>query len=151
MVYSIAKLDRTFAALADPTRRALLARLARGETSVSDLASPFAMSLPAVSKHLQVLRHAGLATIRRDGRVRRCRLRPGPLRDAADWVERYRKFWEGHLNQLARYLGDTHVDEESTTPWPLPPLRSLRTGSRFAGSSAHHPNASSGRGRRRKN
>ena len=92
MVKSAATLDATFAALADPTRRAILARLALGETSVGELATPFAMSLPAVSKHLGVLEGAGLLTRERDGRVRRCRLEPGPLHSAADWIAQYRRF-----------------------------------------------------------
>src|SRR5262249_30287474 len=104
MVKSELALDATFAALADPTRRAILARLARGQTSVSELAAPFAMSLPAVSKHLSVLEGAGLLTRERDGRVRRCRLEPRPLQSAADWIASYRRFWEQQFDALARYL-----------------------------------------------
>lgn len=97
-------MDRTFAALADPTRRAVIARLAKGDASVGELAEPFDMSLPAVSKHLRVLERAGLLEQRRDGRVRRCKLMPQPLRQASQWVDRYRAFWEGQLNALADYL-----------------------------------------------
>jgi DNA-binding transcriptional ArsR family regulator len=103
--HSGAALDSTFAALSDATRRAILARLARrGETSVSDLAAPYQMSLPAVSKHLRVLEHAGLVSRQKDGRVHRCRLRSGPMKDAAAWIEHYRQFWEAQLDSLARYL-----------------------------------------------
>jgi DNA-binding transcriptional ArsR family regulator len=97
-------LSATFAALADPTRRAILARLAEGEASVGEIAEPFAMSLPAVSKHLGVLEGAGLIARRRDGRVRRCGVRAEPLRDAADWIGTYRRFWEGRFDALADYL-----------------------------------------------
>jgi DNA-binding transcriptional ArsR family regulator len=97
-------LSSTFAALADPTRRAILARLASGETSVSDLAEPFDMSLPAVSKHLKVLEGAGLITRGRDAQWRPCRLEAGRLREVADWVEHYRRFWEESLDKLDSYL-----------------------------------------------
>jgi DNA-binding transcriptional ArsR family regulator len=106
--YSGALLDSTFAALSDATRRGILARLARqGETSVSDLAAPYKMSLPAVSKHLRVLEHAGLVSRQKDGRVHRCRLRAEPMKDAAAWIEHYRLFWEAQLDSLARYLEDS--------------------------------------------
>ena len=108
------QLDRTFAALADPTRRAIMARLTLGEASVSELAEPFAMSLPAVSKHLKVLEGAGLLARERAGRSHRCRVIAAPLRDAAEWIEQYRGFWEGQLDQLARYLEDT--DEQREAP-----------------------------------
>lgn len=101
-----ARLDRTFAALADPTRRRLLARLARGEECVTSLAKPYQMSLPAVSKHLRVLERAGLLRRRRYGRVHRLQLEAGPLKDAANWIEKYRLFWEGSLDRLAAYLED---------------------------------------------
>jgi DNA-binding transcriptional ArsR family regulator len=149
MVYSRSTLDRTFAALADPTRRAILARLSSGETAVSDLARPFSMSLPAVSKHLRVLERAGLATIRRDGRVRRCRLLADPLEDAASWVEQYRRFWEGQLDQLARYL-DHSTAQKGSTPWHAAPTPRPRDGSNSAGSSTRRPRGSSKRGPRRK-
>jgi DNA-binding transcriptional ArsR family regulator len=97
-------LDRVFAALSDTTRRAILARLAGGEATVGELAEPFAMSRPAVSKHLDVLERAGLVHRVPDGRVNRCQLDGEPLRDAAAWMEHYRRYWEGQLDALARYL-----------------------------------------------
>jgi DNA-binding transcriptional ArsR family regulator len=97
-------LDLTFGALADPIRRGILARLAEGQATVGELARPFAVSRPAISKHLRVLERAGLVRTARDGRVSRCGLAAAPLRDAAEWVERYRKFWEDHLDSLSRYL-----------------------------------------------
>ena len=99
-------LSATFAALADPTRRAILTTLADGEASVTELAEPFAMTLPAVSKHLKVLERAGL--IQRSSRAqwRPCRLSPEPLKDVSDWVERYREFWEPRLDRLDEYLSD---------------------------------------------
>src|SRR5437016_1937348 len=102
--YSSRTLNRTFAALADPTRRLLLAHLARGERCVTHLARPHAMSLPAVSKHLRVLEKAGLLRRQRYGRVHEMQLDAKPLREAARWVEEYRKFWEGSLDRLAMYL-----------------------------------------------
>ena len=95
-----ADLDATFSALADPTRRAILARLAEGEVSVMDLAAPFAMSQPAVSKHLKVLEAAGLVTRSRDAQRRPCRISGRPLEAAKDWLERYRKVWEGNYMRL---------------------------------------------------
>src|SRR5512138_1814288 len=97
-------LDLTFAALADPTRRAILARLASGEASVQELAAPFDMSLPAVSKHLKVLERAGLVARGRDAQRRPCRLVAAPLRDVAGWAERYRRFWEESFDRLDDYL-----------------------------------------------
>jgi DNA-binding transcriptional ArsR family regulator len=96
-------LSATLAALADPTRRAILARLALGETSVTELAEPFAMSLPAVSKHLKVLEHAGLITRGRAAQWRPCRLKATPLQEVADWVERYRNLWEPRLGGAEAY------------------------------------------------
>ena len=98
------KLSATFAALADPTRRALLARLARGEAPVGELSKPFDMSLPAVSRHLKVLERAGLIERRADAQWRRCRLRGKPLREASEWLERYREFWEQSLDRLVDLL-----------------------------------------------
>jgi DNA-binding transcriptional ArsR family regulator len=107
-------LDRTFAALADPTRRAILTRLATGQASVTELAQPFEMSLPAVSKHLKVLERAGLISRGREAQWRPCRLEPAPLKDVADWVEEYRGLWEARLGRLDDYLreiqGKEHVD-----------------------------------------
>ena len=97
-------LNMTFAALADPTRRAILARLALGETSVNELARPFEMSLPAVSRHLKVLEHAGLIARSRDAQWRPCRLKPEQLKSAADWLEGYRRFWEESFDRLDAYL-----------------------------------------------
>jgi DNA-binding transcriptional ArsR family regulator len=98
------RLSGTFAALADPTRRAILARLARGEASVGDLAAPFDISLPAVSRHLKVLEHAGLIEREADAQWRMCRLKGRPLREAHGWLERYRRFWEESLDRLVEYL-----------------------------------------------
>jgi DNA-binding transcriptional ArsR family regulator len=98
------RLSNTFAALADPTRRAILARLALGETSVSELAEPFAMSLPAVSKHLKVLERAGLIARGRSAQWRPCRIEGEALREVHDWLERYRQFWDGSLDRLELYL-----------------------------------------------
>ena len=106
--YCSKTLDRTFAALADPTRRRILAHLARGDRCVTDLARPHDMSLPAVSKHLRVLEKAGLLRRRRYGRVHAIQLNAEPLKKAARWVEDYRKFWEGSLDRLAAYLEKTN-------------------------------------------
>lgn len=100
-------LSTTFAALADPTRRAILARLAKGEASVSELADPFDISLPAVSRHLRVLEGARLIERRIDAQWRLCRLRPEPLKQAVDWIEHYRQFWEARFDNLAAYLEET--------------------------------------------
>jgi len=102
--YSSRTLNRTFAALADPTRRRILAHLARGDNCVTHLARPHAMSLPAVSKHLRVLEKAGLIRRGRCGRVHQVTLEAAPMKQAAQWVEEYRKFWEGSLDRLADYL-----------------------------------------------
>ncbi len=107
------QLSATFAALADPTRRAILARLAEGESSVSALAAPFAMSLPAVTKHLKVLERAGLITRARQAQWRPCRLDAQPLRDASDWMGQYRQFWEQHFDRLEDYLATIHIKEPS--------------------------------------
>ena len=107
-------LSATFAALADPTRRAILARLASGETTVSELAEPFAMSLPAVSKHLKVLERAGLISRGRDAQRRPSRIEARPLAEATEWLEGYRRFWEGSFQRLDTLLGEMQRDE--TTP-----------------------------------
>ena len=109
MVTNSDQLDLTFAALADPTRRAILARLSEGESTVGDLARPFEISRPAISKHLRVLERAGLVRRARDGRLSRCGLDATPMRDAAEWVEEYRQFWESQLDALARFF---EQDEE---------------------------------------
>jgi DNA-binding transcriptional ArsR family regulator len=98
------RLSETFGALADPTRRAILARLASGEASVTQLAEPFDMSMPAISKHLKVLERAGLIARGREAQWRPCRLRAGPLQDVAGWVEHYRRFWEQSFDRLDDYL-----------------------------------------------
>lgn len=98
------QLSATFAALADPTRRAILARLASGECAVTELAKPFDMSLPAVSRHLRVLEQAGLITRGRDAQRRPCRIDATPLKDVSEWAERYRAIWEGRLDRLDTYL-----------------------------------------------
>ena len=106
------RLDATFAALADPTRRAILARLALGETSVTELAEPFDMSMPAVSKHLRVLERAGLIARGRAAQWRPCRIEAAPLKDVAEWAERYRHIWEARLDRLDDYLKDLKEKEK---------------------------------------
>jgi len=106
------QLSATFAALADPTRRAILARLAAGESSVTELAAPFDMSLPAVTKHLKVLERSGLITRSRQAQWRPCRLEAKPLRDVATWVEQYRRFWEKRLDRLEEYLRSIQSQEK---------------------------------------
>jgi DNA-binding transcriptional ArsR family regulator len=105
------RLSSTFAALADPTRRAILARLASGEASVKELAEPFQMTLPAVSKHLKVLERAGLIVRGRDAQWRPSRLEAGPLREVAEWVEHYRRFWEESFDRLDEYLQQLQKEE----------------------------------------
>jgi DNA-binding transcriptional ArsR family regulator len=104
-------LSTTYAALADPTRRAILARLAAGEATVGELAEPFAMSLPAVSKHLKVLERAGLIARRRQAQWRPCQLKAGPLKDAAQWLDHYRRFWDESLDRLDDYLAELQSGE----------------------------------------
>ena len=106
------RLDATFAALADPTRRAILARLASGEASVTELAAPFAMSQPAISKHLKVLERAGLISRGRDAQRRPCRLEAKPLAEATDWLEGYRQFWEGNFQRLDALLDELKTQEK---------------------------------------
>src|ERR671917_230162 len=105
------RLSATFAALADPTRRAILARLARGEATVNELAAPFALSLPGVSKHLKVLQRAGLITQGRRAQWRPCRLEAAPLKDVSDWVEQYHELWEGRFDRLDEYLRELQSEE----------------------------------------
>jgi len=112
MVTNNERLDVTFAALADPTRRAILARLAEGESTVGNLARPFEISRPAISKHLRVLERAGLVRRARDGRLSRCGLDATPMRDAAEWVGEYRKFWESQLDALAHFLEQKEEEEK---------------------------------------
>jgi DNA-binding transcriptional ArsR family regulator len=105
-------LNATFAALADPTRRAILARLAAGETTVTELAAPFEISLPAISKHLKVLERAGLIARGRDAQSRPCRLEARALKEAADWLEHYRRFWEESFDRLEEYLRELQMKEK---------------------------------------
>jgi DNA-binding transcriptional ArsR family regulator len=107
------QLSSTFAALADPTRRAILARLASGECSVTELAAPFDMSMPAVSKHLRVLERAGLIARGREAQWRPCRLEAGPLKHVADWTERYRHLWEARFDRLETYLQGMKAKEKT--------------------------------------
>lgn len=110
---SALRLDAAFAALADPTRRAILARLAEGEASVTELAAPFEMSQPAISKHLKVLERAGLISRGRDAQRRPCRLEAAPLRDVHAWIERYREFWEASFDALDGVLADLKKKERA--------------------------------------
>jgi DNA-binding transcriptional ArsR family regulator len=105
-------LSITFSALSDPTRRAILARLSASEATVTELAAPFAMSMPAVSRHLKVLEHAGLITRGREAQWRPCRIKAGPLRDVSDWVEHYRAFWEQSFDRLDNYLRELKIREK---------------------------------------
>jgi len=112
------RLSATFSALADPTRRAILARLALGETSVTELAAPFEMSMPAVSKHLKVLERAGLITRGREAQWRPCRIEPTALKDVDDWLERYRSFWEASLDRLDEYLKELQAKDRKAKERP---------------------------------
>jgi DNA-binding transcriptional ArsR family regulator len=109
---SAERLNNTFAALADPTRRAILAKLAAGEASVTKLAEPFEMSMPAISKHLKVLERAGLIARGREAQWRPCRLDAGPLKDASAWLEHYRRFWEQSFDRLDDYLRELQMKEK---------------------------------------
>jgi len=106
------QLDLTFAALSDPNRRAILSRLASGEASVTDLARPFAMTLPAISKHLKVLQRAGLISQTREAQWRPCRLEAAPLKDASDWIEHYRRYWEESFDCLDEYPHEVQSKEK---------------------------------------
>ncbi|MBN3871049.1 helix-turn-helix transcriptional regulator [Nostoc sp. JL33] len=106
------QLSLTFAALADPTRRAILTHLAKGEASVSELAKPFKMSLPAISKHIKVLERAGLIVRGREAQWRPCQIQAQPLKEAADWIEQYRQLWEQRLSRLDDYLQELQTQEE---------------------------------------
>jgi len=120
------QLDATFAALADPTRRAILARLSLGEASVGELAEPFDMSLPAISRHLKVLESANLIHRKTDAQWRRCSLNPEGLKTASDWISDYRKFWEERLGALADYLEDMKITQESENGKATKPERRNR-------------------------
>jgi DNA-binding transcriptional ArsR family regulator len=124
MVKYSATLDSTFGALADPTRRAILASLMLGETSLSNLAGPHRMSLPAVMKHVRVLQDAGLVSQKKIGRTRFCRLSPTPLKQAEDWIAQYRRFWEGAFDSLERFLNQNPLPasenekQKENESWP---------------------------------
>jgi DNA-binding transcriptional ArsR family regulator len=122
-------LDATFAALSDATRRGILARLAQGEASVSDLAASYDISLPAVSKHLRVLERAKLIARRKDGRINRCRLVAEPMKNAAEWIERYRQFWGQRFEALARFLAESQrKGKETCRRRNRAPKRGFRSG-----------------------
>lgn len=142
--YYPATLDATFSALADPTRRAILAKLAQGESSVSTLAEPFDVSLPAISKHLRVLESAGLVARKKDGRVHRCRLIAEPMKEAAAWIEHYRCFWEAQLDALSQYLERSKEGEKKQ--WQRH-KRVPKQGSKSGGRSRRRVKESSARGR----
>ena len=116
MVKYCGSLDRTFGALADPTRRAILATLMLGQASISELARPHRMSLPAVLKHVRVLEQAGLVSQSKNGRTRFCQLAAEPLKQAEDWISRYRVFWEGTFDSLERFLAEQNAKEDQK--WP---------------------------------
>ena len=116
MVNYSAVLDKTFGALSDATRRAMIQRLARGEYSVTELAQPFDMSLPAVSKHVRILEQAGILVRQKTGRTFRCRLQPRPLEEATQWVEHHRMFWEKQLDSLADFLAETKKQGDKHVP-----------------------------------
>ncbi|MGB7848065.1 MAG: metalloregulator ArsR/SmtB family transcription factor [Candidatus Acidiferrum sp.] len=119
MVKYSASLDSTFGALADPTRRAILATLMLGQASITELAKPHHMSLPAVMKHVRVLEHAGLVSQKKTGRTRRCQLAAKPLKDAESWLSQYRIFWEGTFDSLERYLNQSNQSEtKEDQKWP---------------------------------
>ncbi|MBI3899817.1 MAG: winged helix-turn-helix transcriptional regulator [Gammaproteobacteria bacterium] len=145
--YSPAVLDRTFAALADPTRRAILARLAEGEANVSELAKPFDVSLPAISKHLRILEDAGLLLRTIDGRVHRCQVNAAPMRAAAEWIERYRAFWDVRLDALATYLSRNSEEQSS---WQNHNSKKAKPRSSSRASSTRRASKSSARGPTRK-
>jgi DNA-binding transcriptional ArsR family regulator len=140
MVNRSSSLDHAFAALADPTRRAVLARLALGEASVGELTQPHSISLPGFLKHLHALERAGLITHRKEGRVRYCKLNAAPLAEANAWLEQYRSFWELRLDRLGRVL----AEEENS--WPKPPTPRSRSAAR----TRRPPSGSSAPGRKRK-
>ena len=115
------RLSLTLSALADPTRRAILSRLARGEASVTELAAPFKISMPAISRHLKVLQRAGLISRGRSAQWRPCRMQPEPLREMADWVEQYRQLWDDRLDRLDDYLRELQAQPADLSPTPKTP------------------------------
>jgi DNA-binding transcriptional ArsR family regulator len=147
--YEEKTLDRTFAALADPTRRALLAQLnKRDSISVSELAQPFAMSLPAIMKHLDVLSDAGLIARAKTGRIVACRLTAGPMQQAMDWLNRYQRFWSENLDRLAAFLEEDQWPSNQTLP--APPVSSTDQASPSNVVSMRRPRKSTRRGPTRK-
>ena len=116
--YQAETLNHTFAALADPTRRAILERLSFGDSTVTSLAEPFDVSLPAISKQLRVLERAGLLTQEKDGRIRRCRLEALPMKEAVEWIAQYQRFWEDKLDSLANYLENLEPETEDDDRFP---------------------------------
>ena len=123
---SIDQLSSTFSAIADPTRRAILVRLSRGEAAVKELAEPFRMTLPAITKHLKVLEKAGLIERSRSAQMRPCKLRAKPLKEAASWIDHYRRFWEGSLDRLDNYLREMQ-SEPDVQPTSSPAKRKKRS------------------------
>jgi DNA-binding transcriptional ArsR family regulator len=119
-------ISATFSALADPTRRAILARLALGETSVTELAAPFEISMPAVSKHLRVLESAGLIARGREAQWRPCKLKPEPLREAAEWIDEYRKFWEQSFDRLDEYLLRLQAEQSKDAKQKKRPTKDIK-------------------------
>jgi DNA-binding transcriptional ArsR family regulator len=145
--YSEDALDAAFAALSHPVRRAILKRLARGGATAGELAEPFRLSLPAISRHLRVLETAGMLRRRVDGRIHRIGIEPGPLREAALWLEEHRRFWEPRLDALVKYLEGTPREEDAA--WKhRKPAPTSRSGS--SARSPRRPSGSSRHGRRRK-
>jgi DNA-binding transcriptional ArsR family regulator len=126
MVKYSTSLDSTFSALSDPTRRAILTTLQRGQASVTELARPHDISMPAILKHLHVLEHAGLIQQQKTGRVRMCRLTVGPMQQAADWLSVYRVFWENQLDNLGRFLEQTDPKKQENKACRKPPSHPLR-------------------------
>lgn len=126
--YISPQLDTTFSALADPTRRAIVQRLAAGAGTVKELARPFSMSLPAISKHLRILEQAGLLNRQKEGRVHHCQLNPIPLQEAQDWLSWYQQFWEGQFDSLERFLHSSHYPplKKENPLWPPPPKPAQR-------------------------
>ena len=122
---SIDQLSSTFSAIADPTRRAILVRLSRGEAAVKELAEPFRMTLPAITKHLKVLEKAGLIERSRSAQMRPCKLRARPLKEAASWIDHYRRFWEGSLDRLDHYLREMQTEPDAQ-PTSSPAKRKKR-------------------------
>jgi DNA-binding transcriptional ArsR family regulator len=148
MVYLAERLTATFGALADPTRRAIVARLAAGARTISDLASGFEMTLPAVSKHVRVLEGAGLVRVEKEGRTHWCWLVTKPLRSASAWIEQYGRYWEAGLDRLTKYLEETEAQEEEAERWRK--HRRRRTGSGSSGRTRRSGSEFSERGRKRK-